>query len=268
MKKIIALLTVLFVILGLSIPAFASTDIHAAPEAFDKVKMSEMLLQNGVSTDKVQGLLDKLQNNILPDSVNPTKIALVPEGVLNATMDEPYKKYVFPDGSFIEKKITVLNKIKLIPENREELIAAVGSAEKADEIFAKAKELQNQKKKIFRIMSVTGGSTYNIDNSTWEVGTWVQENQTVAYSGFGADFVIVWGGVDYINSVYNWSITTFGGTYNDVTLTIDRKYEEQYTGRPAVATLKFDYVVTGGITESTYHTSLNVGNNSYYSSAW
>lgn len=274
MKKILTLLTVLYLVLGLSIPVSAApSSYNATLASLDQSTLTAVLSEKGIPDDKIQVILEKSRRGELPDSINPAKRAKIPEGTLNVTLEDPVKKIVFPDGTYIEKKITILNRIELSPENRQELINVVGSEEKADEIFAKAKELQNQskitkKKGRFSILSVTPGSTYNIDNATWYTNCWVQEDATFTGGGFGADFVVVWGGVDYINQIYNPIPWCVAGTYSNVTLTMDRQYEAQYTGDPAKATLAWDYFATGGAFASRYHTSLYVGNNTYWSGLW
>ncbi|AHF08401.1 hypothetical protein [Desulfitobacterium metallireducens] len=210
-------------------------------------------------------LVDKINRGELPDSSNPEKIKAVAKE-LSISEQTPHKKYVFPDGSYLERTLTVNKKIAIVPENRSQLVEAIGNENDVDDLFAQVAEKQtkNQTSGKFSTQSLKTQSIINTDTASYYYDIWIQEDGNATGGGFTADFVIVWGGADSISKVWNPRCWAVGGTYTISTLAVDRPTEGIYSGSPARAHLSWEYSILG-LGGSTYSTNLFVGNNTYYS---
>ena len=102
------------------------------------------------------------------------------------------------------------------------------------------------------ISTGTGYATYS--------GAKVYMKTGIADAHFYANFTILSGSSkDYISSVWGAWVGTFGGTANNISLSIIRKYET--LDNPAQAQLKFQYVAAGGTASSIVYLTLRVANN-------
>lgn len=104
---------------------------------------------------------------------------------------------------------------------------------------------------------ISSGSGY-----TTFTGAKVYMKTGIANAHFYANFTILAGSSkDYISSVRDAWVGTFGGTANNISLSIIRKTET--LDNPAQAQLKFQYVAAGGTASSIVYLTLRVANNLY-----
>ncbi|MGL3067072.1 MULTISPECIES: hypothetical protein [Planococcus] len=104
------------------------------------------------------------------------------------------------------------------------------------------------------ISTGTGYATYSNAKVYMKTG--------IADAHFYANFTLLSGSSkDYISSVRGAWVGTFGGTANNISLSIIRKYET--LDNPAQAQLKFQYVAAGGTASSIVYLTLRVANNLY-----
>ncbi|WP_206812482.1 hypothetical protein [Paradesulfitobacterium ferrireducens] len=236
----------LLILLVTTTPAFAESKSH--PTYTDKqiAELKIKLTHEGVSELQQTSLINKLQKGIPLDSMDPVKLASVPEYFFQLDPNNPIKKYVFPDGSYIKNTMTVNKEIPITLENKQELIDAIGVDEANKLLMYSSNYTVSSEPYIYR-------------------NTWIQMDGTLSGGGFECAYALNPGGYGYIISVSDadeWSIL---GTCTGEELTIPTQYQSfyyyanarltwQYIVYQGAAqfTCKVDFFINGGTSWATY----------------
>lgn len=105
MKKIITCIFTAILCFSFTISTFAQ-DNKLKLSNEEKQQLTLNMESLGITDKKTQkSLIKKIENGELLDSVNPDKIAEVPEELLTPTKDSPVVTYTFPDGSVIKNSV-------------------------------------------------------------------------------------------------------------------------------------------------------------------
>lgn len=92
--------------------SFASTsDAKYTDDEITEIR--DFLEELGVDTETQDQLITKLENGEIWDSMNPELIESLPEYYHTVNLDEPFKEYVFPDGSVYQLELTPIDLDKL-----------------------------------------------------------------------------------------------------------------------------------------------------------
>ncbi|MCR2043797.1 hypothetical protein NSA23_06645 [Anaerosalibacter massiliensis] len=190
MKKFfISSILLLTIILGGGITCYAdsveSNVVNLSEE--DKLEIREMLDELNIDKTTQDNLINKLENNQIWDCMDEEQVSKIPENYFNVSIDEPVKRYTFPDGSVIETKL--------------ELPMISPSA-------------------------VTGGSVSSGSGYTSVRGAKVSTKKGLVGMGFYADYTNVNGAYDYISRVYDSWVKVVGGSYSNRKLKIVKKRED------------------------------------------
>lgn len=191
----------------------------------EEASLTGFLSENDVDSSTINSLIDKVNKGELWDCLKEEYNNIEPSYVNTSPNGETTEKYVYPDGSI---KVCEIN----APQDIQ--------SRSVSDIFWNS------------------GSGYSIAR-----GAKVRESVGLATASFYADFELIRGGYDQINRVYDYSITTLGGTYSSPSLSIVRSKES--VSYPAEAKLNFDFSFYNGSAGQTCWVKLKVGNDKYYS---
>lgn len=182
------------------------------------------LLEQSVPSEKIEGLLFKLNNNILWDSLDESKLPVSEEVSITDTIYEKISR--FEDGSYIERRVDLTDAKRIY----------VGTGVEPGENY--------------------GGTGYHAF-----IGAKVYTNYAIIQASFKADFSLVYGGYDRISRVYSPKVFTQGGTFSDMSLSIVNSTEGYY---PANARLSFIASAWAGFLGGYITLDLNVGGDTYW----
>ncbi|NEN84133.1 DUF5626 family protein [Paenibacillus elgii] len=237
MKKISTL--ALIASLSMSFAAVGSAEDALKPSTSTQVQVNQTKLSQrdidglkqgftefGVSPTTQESLIKKIEAGQLIDSINPE---MKDKGFAVETTAETEDsiirttKVTFPDGSVRVQNVS----------------------EPKQTIFPSAVEGG---------LKQCGSGYCTVTDAT------VSDSAVVFKADFKASYTLVDGDFnDSISSVRDYHITTYGGTYSNADLKID-KQNESLEG-PARASLRFAWTAWNGSTTSTYYLHLYVGNN-------
>ncbi len=226
-------------------PTFATPAKKIEISQSDELKLRKNMQKLKIDKKTQDKLVTKIRSGQMLDSENPEKLAMVPKEALTASMNDPVKRYTFPDGSVIESGIEIISKTEfdkdgnVLKEYSEKNSGEIGTLSDEDIISSKC------------------GSGYC--NYTLKV----YHDRGGVYAEYLAAVSIINGGADKISEVGDHSIHCLYGSSTNENLTINRKTELEGIS-PATATLTFTYVAVGS---STMRLRLNVEDGGYYSSA-
>lgn len=232
------LLSVGFVSIGNVNTTKAATIPQLSKQSISQLKrnFSDLNISNKVQ-DK---LLEKIKKGELIDSMNPKKLEAV-SNLITPTLDQPYKTYTFEDGSKITSGITVLDEEKVEPKEDTNLIQPLGSG-------------------TVDVTHQASGTGYT------NITAYVWYSDAMFNASFHAKFTLVNGGYDYISSVYDPNVTTFGYTWSQSHFGIDKSHENS-TGRAKASLRGQLYLFGTGVYSTTAYLNLYVGKNSYSSTS-
>lgn len=192
-KKTLSLLGLLFTIMVISLTSHYEITATAAELTLSNEDISEIkaaLHEYGITEEVQESLIEKLENGEVWDCMNPEKTSQIPEGYLNVSIDDPIKRYEFPDGSFIETKLEIVND---------------------DSIST---------------YDVTGGSTSSGSGYVNRTGVKISASKgALLVWGFYADFTHVQSGYDQISRVYG-EFVMGGGNVSSLTLQLVKAKED------------------------------------------
>lgn len=209
--------------------AYASQNDYISYEQKSLIK--EQLNTLGVDENKIDSLIIKLENGEDWDSFSGEYSNMMPTEIYKSTDDSIIERFVYPDGS------VKVRSLSLPPKNQENMVGP---------------------------LSVSGGSwTYGSGYATC-TGAMVSESIGLLQMLFYADFTHVQNGYDMIDNIYDWEITTLLSTYEDVEFNINRSRET--SSKPAEATLKCKYTLSGPGASRSVYLRLNVQDDSAWSS--
>lgn len=177
----------------------------------DELEIREMLDELNIDKKTQDNLINKLENNQIWDCMDEGQVSKIPESYFNVSIDEPVKRYTFPDGSVIETKLELLEEPPMILHS-----------------------------------AVTGGSTSSGSGYSTVRGAKISTKKGLLGMGFYADYTNVHGGYDYISRVYDSWVKVVGGSYSNRNLKIVKKREN--SSGPAQAKLSADVSWVGGLT--------------------
>lgn len=117
MKKLLLFFSVLGLLLTSNLSANASNDLMETKSTHKTFKLpveqskeiEEKLASKGIEKETIKSLISKLERGEIWDSLNPEAVEKVDPKLINATLDNPYVFYTFPDGSYIESSISKAN---------------------------------------------------------------------------------------------------------------------------------------------------------------
>ncbi|MFF2532095.1 hypothetical protein ACFVS2_24630 [Brevibacillus sp. NPDC058079] len=227
------------------VPTFAMAEqkVELSKSSGSSLKNSMNKLNIDIQTQ--DELINKLQNGQMLDSENPKELSKVPEDALTPSLDDPVKRYTFPDGSVIENGIEIISKTEFDKDGN---VLAEYNKGNAGEIGTLSSE------EIIKSKCGSGYCIYTLK---------VYHDRAGVEAYFMATVNIINGGADKITSVGDYYIYTLYGSSSNENLDINRGTELEGSA-PAAATLKFTWSAVGS---STMKLRLNVENDSYYSSA-
>jgi hypothetical protein len=232
--------------LGLAVsPTFAASEKKIEISKSNENQLRENFQKLKIDKKTQEKLIDKIKNGQVLDSENPNELAKVPEEALTPTLNDPVKRYTFPDGSVIENGIEIISKTELDKDGN---ILHEYHKKNSGEIGILSDE---------EIIKSTCGSGYC--NYTLRV----YHNRGAVYAEFLAAISLVKNGPDTISDVGDYDITCLYGYSTGEDLRIDRGKELEGIA-PAAATLSFTWVNVGS---TTMRLRLNVEDDSFYSSA-
>jgi hypothetical protein len=100
--------------LGLAVsPTFAASEKKIEISKSNENQLRENFQKLKIDKKTQEKLIDKIKNGQVLDSENPNELAKVPEEALTPTLNDPVKRYTFPDGSVIENGIEIISKTEL-----------------------------------------------------------------------------------------------------------------------------------------------------------
>ena len=231
-KKSMSLLGLLFTIMVISLTSHYETTATAAEFTLSNEDLSEIkaaLHEYGITEEVQESLIEKLENGEVWDCMNPEKTSQIPEGYLNVSIDDPIKRYDFPDGSFIETKLEIVK----------------------DDFISN--------------YDITEGSTSSGTGYVNRTGVKITASKGALLGmGFFADFTHVQSGYDQISRVYDQWVKVIGGNASSVTLQIVKANEDSNGPAQAKLTAQVNWLGIG--TSGTEWLYLNVGSDSAWSS--
>ncbi|TGE37499.1 hypothetical protein E4K67_12145 [Desulfosporosinus fructosivorans] len=254
-KKFLSLILAIATVIALGVPALAQSPIITSKGALSSseiIQLKKNFSSENVPVDTQRMLIEKLNSGQLINSMDSKFTALIPEGALNVSENQPVKKFVFPDGSYIKNSMKVTKKISIIPENRAQLIEAIGNTQEVDTLLA----TESSANGIVSPM-VLPPKTF--------MGVYMQKESGNVSASFYTNFVEKDAQASYIIKSYTSSVAVTGGTYTkDPIDYTTNQYQDGST--PAQAQLDFTVTLIGGSAMSDYHLVFNVRDYSYWGS--
>jgi hypothetical protein len=237
-KKVIAIILSLVTILSMGL----STSIYADENQTNKINITEeeetqlvtFLHENGIDDKTADKLINKFKKGIMWDSLKEEYKNMEPTSIIESPDGTVIKKFVYPDGSVSVNTLVV-------PKYLE----------------------QSSDDQTIGTQYVGGGTWISGTGYRTCIGAHVSFNYGLISGAFDTDFTLVDGGYDYISRVYNPQAHIIGGSISDVSLTITRATESAY--QPTEARLQFITTIYGGSGGNISWLTLNVGDNTYYS---
>lgn len=211
MKKI-KIMTVMFLFVTMVFSSYTSIKANNTEDA----KLRNAFIEAGVKTDKVDGLIEKVQNGELIDSLNPEIQPI--EVSVKSIGESKVTTSVYPDGSTSE--ITIAPKANITLDGE-----VVGG-------------------------NKTGGSSWFGWTNAEVKATW-----GVVNCYFHADMNGGYGSAT-ITKVYDYGITTLGGSFSNVSLYIVRANADVRAGTTAEARLTFRATAVNNLADTTVNLSL------------
>ena len=234
-KKIVMILLAAIMMMGSFTNTYADSNSYKL--CTEDKKEVEFILSELRVEEKVQKkLIKKLEDGVIWDCMDKEQVAQIPESYFSVSIEEPIKRYVFPDGSVIETKLEFDEATKVVKEPSE--MSLYGS--------------------------ISGGSSSSGSGYVSYRNVKVSTKKGLLGMGFYADYTNVNRGYDKIDGKRDWWIKGVGASVSDISFT--QKTKEDLNG-PATATLKCQVSWLGGVgATGTEWLKLHVGNDRSWTS--
>lgn len=218
MRKLSAILMITTMLLLSAIQGFAiENNVKISVENENEIRTN--LNELGIYGQTQDNLINKLREGMIWDCMDKNKVSKIPKNFFDLTESNPVKRYVFADGSVIEKKMEILSKKVLVKKG-----------------------------------AISGGDTSSGTGYFCVKKAKISTRKGLVGMGFFADYCSVNGGNDYISSVYDEWIKVIGGSSSTPSLKIVKKKENLNGPAKAKLTAQVSYVgdIAGSGTEWLY----------------